>query len=135
MPINSNNGRIIGICGFEISSVYFQQRTKQANYNQARTLTVGTVEAGAIPEALASTALGTMRARYAELVSKTNELASALGPSHPQMQAARSQAAGMRAVWFNPAGKDWEADRLPDAEIRSLSDLPAVLARWNAPSN
>lgn len=32
MPINSNNGRIIGICGFEISSVYFQQRIKQANY-------------------------------------------------------------------------------------------------------
>ena len=32
MPINSNNGRIIGIFGFEISSVYFQQRTKQANY-------------------------------------------------------------------------------------------------------
>lgn len=32
MPINSNNGRIIGICGFEISSIYFQQRTKQANY-------------------------------------------------------------------------------------------------------
>lgn len=34
MPINSNNGRIIGICGFEISSVYFQQRTKQANYKE-----------------------------------------------------------------------------------------------------
>ena len=32
MPINSNDGRIIGICGFEISSVYFQQRTKHANY-------------------------------------------------------------------------------------------------------
>ena len=32
MPINSNDGKIIGICGFEISSVYFQQRTKQANY-------------------------------------------------------------------------------------------------------
>lgn len=32
MPINSNDGRIIGICGFEISSVYFQQRTKQTNY-------------------------------------------------------------------------------------------------------
>lgn len=32
MPINSNNGKIIGVCGFEISSVYFQQRTKQANY-------------------------------------------------------------------------------------------------------
>lgn len=32
MPINSNDGKIIGVCGFEISSVYFQQRTKQANY-------------------------------------------------------------------------------------------------------
>ena len=32
MPINSNDGRIVGVCGFEISSVYFQQRTKQANY-------------------------------------------------------------------------------------------------------
>lgn len=32
MPINSSDGQIIGICGFEISNVYFQQRTKQANY-------------------------------------------------------------------------------------------------------
>lgn len=32
MPINSNDGSIIGVCGFEISSVYFQQRTKPANY-------------------------------------------------------------------------------------------------------
>lgn len=34
MPINSNDGSIIGVCGFEISSVYFQQRTKQANYKE-----------------------------------------------------------------------------------------------------
>lgn len=39
MPINSNNGRIIGICGFEISSVYFQQRTKQANYKGSPLIT------------------------------------------------------------------------------------------------
>lgn len=32
MPINSSDGQIIGICGFEISNVYFQERTKQANY-------------------------------------------------------------------------------------------------------
>lgn len=32
MPINSNDGKVIGVCGFEISSVYFQQRAKQANY-------------------------------------------------------------------------------------------------------
>lgn len=40
MPINSNNGRIIGICGFEISSVYFQQRTQlqglSADYRYSR---------------------------------------------------------------------------------------------------
>jgi putative hydrolase of the HAD superfamily len=35
-------------------------------------------------------------------------------------------------VWFNPAGKAWEAEKRPDAEIRSLTELPALLARWNA---
>ena len=54
---------------------------------------------------------------------------------HPGDDIAGAQQAGMRAIWFNPAGKVWEAERLPDAEIRSLTDLPAVLARWNALSN
>ena len=53
---------------------------------------------------------------------------------HPGDDIAGAQEAGLRAVWFNPAGKVWEAERLPDAEIRSLTDLPAVLARWNATS-
>jgi len=26
----------------------------------------------------------------------------------------------------------WEAQREPDAEIRSLTELPALLARWNS---
>ncbi|MFW9079701.1 HAD family hydrolase [Pseudomonas sp. P2757] len=51
---------------------------------------------------------------------------------HPGDDIAGAQQAGLRAVWFNPAGKVWEAERLPDAEIRSLTELPAVLARWNA---
>jgi len=53
---------------------------------------------------------------------------------HPGDDIAGAQQAGMRAIWFNPAGKAWEAERLPDAEIRSLSDLPALLARWNSVS-
>lgn len=51
---------------------------------------------------------------------------------HPGDDIAGAQQAGLRAIWFNPAGKIWEADRLPDAQIRSLTELPALLARWNS---
>lgn len=71
---------------------------KRANYNQAKNLTIGTIESGGIPEALASTSLSTMRARYAELVSGADQLAATLGASHPKLQAARSQVSGMRQV-------------------------------------
>ena len=50
---------------------------------------------------------------------------------HPGDDIAGAQQAGLRAIWFNPAGKAWEADRLPDAEIRSLPELPKLLARWH----
>jgi HAD superfamily hydrolase (TIGR01549 family) len=53
---------------------------------------------------------------------------------HPGDDIAGAQQAGLRAIWFNPTGKAWEADRLPDAEIRSLTDLPGLLASWNAAS-
>lgn len=69
---------------------------KRASYEQARSLTAGSVMDGAIPEALASTALGSMRARYADLVANMNQLSSALGANHPQMKAAGSQVAAMR---------------------------------------
>jgi putative hydrolase of the HAD superfamily len=36
----------------------------------------------------------------------------------------------LRAVWFNPTGKVWEADQRPDAEIRSLTELPPLLRSW-----
>ncbi|MCP1482027.1 HAD family hydrolase [Pseudomonas chlororaphis] len=51
---------------------------------------------------------------------------------HPGDDIAGAQQAGLRAIWFNPAGKAWEADRLPDAEIRSLTELPKLLARWHS---
>jgi len=49
---------------------------------------------------------------------------------HPGDDIAGAQRAGLRAVWYNPGGKTWEADKAPDAEISSLTQLPEVLARW-----
>ena len=49
---------------------------------------------------------------------------------HPGDDIAGAQKAGMRAIWYNPAGNPWEADRLPDAEISSLTQLPGVLKAW-----
>ena len=49
---------------------------------------------------------------------------------HPSDDIAGAQAAGMRAIWFNPQGKSWEADSNPDAQIRSLAELPALLHSW-----
>ncbi|WP_397450554.1 HAD family hydrolase [Pseudomonas sp. NA-150] len=49
---------------------------------------------------------------------------------HPGDDIAGAQQAGYRAIWFNPAGKVWEAEKLPDAEIRSLTELPELLKRW-----
>jgi uncharacterized protein involved in exopolysaccharide biosynthesis len=69
---------------------------KRASYDQAKSLTVGSVQDGAIPEAIASVPLGTMRARYADLVAQMNERSSSLGANHPQMRAIQSQVAGMR---------------------------------------
>ncbi|MDU9391066.1 HAD family hydrolase [Pseudomonas japonica] len=49
---------------------------------------------------------------------------------HPGDDIAGAQRAGLRAVWFNPQGKTWEAEGRPDAEIQRLSQLPDVLAGW-----
>jgi putative hydrolase of the HAD superfamily len=51
---------------------------------------------------------------------------------HPGDDIAGAQQAGMRAIWYNPLGKPWEADTLPDAEISSLTQLPGVLKAWSA---
>ncbi|MDP9531900.1 HAD-IA family hydrolase [Pseudomonas protegens] len=61
----------------------------------------------------------------------TAETAVHIG-DHPGDDIAGAQQAGLRAIWFNPAGKTWEAERAPDAEIRSLKELPALLGRWHS---
>lgn len=52
---------------------------------------------------------------------------------HPRDDIAGARAAGLRAVWLNPQRLAWQDSTLaPDAEIASLAELPAVLARWQA---
>lgn len=50
---------------------------------------------------------------------------------HPGDDIAGAQQAGFRAIWFNPTGKPWEADKHPDGEIQSLTELPALLRCWS----
>lgn len=49
---------------------------------------------------------------------------------HPDDDIGGAQQAGMRAIWYNPAGKPWDAPIPPDAEISSLTQLPDVLRKW-----
>lgn len=49
---------------------------------------------------------------------------------HPEDDIGGAQRAGVRAIWFNPAGKTWQHEGRPDAEIRSLAELPALLSNW-----
>lgn len=49
---------------------------------------------------------------------------------HPGDDIEGAQRAGMRAIWFNPAGHAWQHDGAPDAQIRSLRELPALLHSW-----
>lgn len=51
---------------------------------------------------------------------------------HPSDDIQGARRAGLRAVWYNPAGKPWSHEGTPDAEIRSLAELPALLGRWQA---
>ena len=51
---------------------------------------------------------------------------------HPGDDIAGAKAAGLRAIWFNPQGKDWQGEAAPDAQIRRLAELPALLAGWSA---
>ncbi|AVT29851.1 haloacid dehalogenase [Plantactinospora sp. BC1] len=41
-----------------------------------------------------------------------------------------AQAAGLRAVWLNRTARQRPPGLHPDAEIRSLAELPAVIERW-----
>jgi len=46
---------------------------------------------------------------------------------HPEQDVAAAQAVGMRAIWVNYGDEAWPLARRPDAEIRRLGELPALL--------
>ncbi|MGH8436204.1 MAG: HAD family hydrolase [Pseudomonas sp.] len=50
---------------------------------------------------------------------------------HPRDDIQGARMAGMRAIWFNPSGKGWAGEGSPDAEIRNLAELPALLHGWS----
>jgi putative hydrolase of the HAD superfamily len=43
---------------------------------------------------------------------------------------AGAKVAGAWAIWFNPSGLPPAGDAVPDAEVRTLSELPGLLERW-----
>jgi polysaccharide biosynthesis transport protein len=65
-------------------------------YDQAQKITMADIQAGAIPEALQSNALVSLRTRYAQILDSEAQLSANLGEQHPQLKAARAQAASMR---------------------------------------
>ena len=48
---------------------------------------------------------------------------------HPSDDIAGARRAGMQAIWFNPARKEWDGEETPSAIIHNLSELPGVLAK------
>lgn len=54
---------------------------------------------------------------------------------HPSDDIAGAQAAGMRAIWFNPQNQAWSDQASPnqappDGEVNSLAQLPGLLRSW-----
>jgi len=48
----------------------------------------------------------------------------------PDADVRGASAAGMRTVWVNTTGLPWPGGARPDAEVRSVGELPAVLEAW-----
>ncbi|MCO6185303.1 GumC family protein [Rhizobium sp. L1K21] len=70
--------------------------SKQAVYDEARKLSVEDVEAGTVAGVVQSTALDSLRARYAQFLDTQAQLSANLGANHPRLKAAASQATSMR---------------------------------------
>lgn len=97
-------------------------------YDQAQKITMADVQAGAIPEALQSNALVSLRTRYAQLLDTEAQLSANLGEQHPQLRAARAQAASMRASIT--AELDRIRASLKNNYQRAVGDRDALQARY-----
>ena len=104
-----------------------QQRTK---YEQAERLTMNSIQAGAIPEVLQSTALGLLRDRYTQLLDRQTLLETSLGANHPQLVAIRSQVANMQRT----IGQELDSARqaLKSNYQRAAANTKALAARLDS---
>jgi uncharacterized protein involved in exopolysaccharide biosynthesis/Mrp family chromosome partitioning ATPase len=70
-----------------------RQRTAEsrARFDQLRTLRPAMLESGSLPEAVGSNTITALRAQLGGALGREADLVTQLGPSHPQMIAARSQ--------------------------------------------
>ncbi len=108
------------------SQLVEQQRTIS---EQARQLNLSDVESGAIPEALQSTSLSSLRVRYAQMLERQAELSANLGNGHPQMRAARSQVASMGQTIENELGRIRQSTE--NSYQRARSNLAALQKRFD----
>lgn len=72
------------------------EEERETIYNEVRNMTVGSVETGAIPEALQSTAIGQLQERLTALIDRRSQLATNLGANHPQIRQVNSQIASVQ---------------------------------------
>jgi uncharacterized protein involved in exopolysaccharide biosynthesis len=63
----------------------------KAKYDQSRLVRVSSVEAGAVPEAVASNTITAMRAQLGAALARETELSTTLAGQHPALVAAQSQ--------------------------------------------
>ena len=102
--------------------------SEKAVYDQAVRLSMADIETGAIPEALQSNTLISLRTRYAQLKDSEAQLAANLGEQHPQLKAARSQVASMRQSIL--AEMDRLRGSMKNSYLRAQAERDALQARY-----
>lgn len=102
--------------------------SEKAIYDQAVRLSLADIETGAIPEALQSSTLISLRTRYAQLKDTEAQLAANLGEQHPQLKAARSQVASMRQSII--AEMDRLRGSMKNSYLRAQAERDALQARY-----
>ena len=107
-----------------------QAELQKTAYDQARQLNLSNIEAGAIPEALQSTALTGLRSRYSQMLDRQAELSANLGNGHPQMKAVRSQIASIRSAIEKELGRIRQLSA--NTYERAQTNLAAVQKRFDA---
>jgi uncharacterized protein involved in exopolysaccharide biosynthesis len=81
----------LALGGVSLNQARMRTAETRAKYEQLRGLNPRMVEGGALPEAVTSNTITALRAQLGAALARESDLVTQLGPSHPQMIAARSQ--------------------------------------------